>query len=69
MDPNMWYALQNNQLAERQVSPSTEPLTTPFGQIIPACPICGGTAVRSLDAVSFVCSNGGHCNGHRWIAR
>lgn len=69
MDPHTWYALQNDQLAKRQVSPSSTPLTTPSGAQIPACPKCGGTTVRSIDAATFECSNGGHCNGYRWVAR
>jgi hypothetical protein len=69
MDPHTWYLLQDRQLAERRALPSSVPLTTPSGDPIPPCPQCGGTAVRSLDAASFECNNGGHCHGYRWMSR
>jgi hypothetical protein len=66
MDPHTWWALQNQQLAERRASPSNVPLTTPYGNPIPACPKCGGTAVRALDGSSYECDNGGSCQGYRF---
>ena len=69
MDPHTWYLLQNNQLADRQAHPSDVPLTTPSGELIPPCPKCGGTAVRSLSNSNYECNNGSYCHGHRWQAR
>lgn len=69
MDPHTWWALQNQQLAEHRASLSNAALTTPAGQPIPDCPICGGPRVRSLNAYSYQCENDGACHGHQWQAR
>jgi hypothetical protein len=69
MDPHTWWALQNQQLAEHRASLSNVRLNTPAGDPIPNCPRCGGSRVRSLDASSYQCENGGECHGYRWSAR